>query len=176
MICSRGGQNREAEIIKLTIQLQEERKIRENLESRMSVLEMAAEGSKSVNSRQGGIIDEQYSEGPHGNPGMPVRRAETPPVSAHPNPLYNGQQDLSVAHLYVEPGNVSIPGSSGVAVPGHRGGAIIGMSVDISAGDVTPVSQNTPNSVMMYDRSREEPQMQRPYEGSGILKRQPSWK
>jgi len=173
MICSRGGQNKEAEIRKLTIQLQEERRKRENLAHRMSVLEIEAEGRKSVNFKQGGIIDEQYSEGPKDKP---VRRAETPPASAPPNPLYNSQQDLSLAHLYVAPGNENIPGGPGAAVPGHRGSAIIGMSIDISAGDVTPVREHTPNSVMMYDPSREEPLMQRPYEGIGILEPQPSWK
>lgn len=177
MICSRGGQNREDEIRKLKIQLQEERTIRANLENRMSVLEVEAEGRKSVNLNHGGLIDEQYSEGPKDVPGMPVRRAETPPLAnAPPNPLYNGHQDLSLAHLYVEPGNADIPGGPGVAVPGHRGSAIIGMSIDISAGDVTPVSQHTPNSVMMYDPSREELQMQRPYGGIGMLEPQPSWK
>jgi len=176
MICSRGGQSREAEISKLTMQLKEERRIRENLERRMSVLEMEAEGRKSVNLKRGSIIDEQYSEGPHAMPGMPVKRAETPPVSALPNPLDLSQQALSLGNLYVEPANANIPGGSGVAVPGHRGNAIIGMSIDISAGDVTPVREHTPNSVMMYDPSHEEPQIQRPYGGTGILERAPSWK
>jgi len=172
MTCFRGGNNREAEIDRLTNELAEERRKSRNLQSRMSFLEVEAEGRKSVNLPR--VLLECESEGQPGNiPGAPVRRAETPPASAPPIPLYK-HHDISLDHLYVGQGNADIPGDPGI-MPGHRGSAIIGMSIDISAGDVTPVTQVTPISVMIYDASQEE--IQHPVGfGGGLLEPQPSWK